>query len=88
MLLGDFSHTLHFDSTSEAIEQPPPSAPAALFFLSLLGVGTHTHPTDEQQRPRCHISLAVFLNYTSSTLSVRRGLQYSQALYLKCFPIL
>ena len=88
MLLGDFSLTLHFDSTSEAIEQPPPSAPAALFFPSLLGVGTDIHPTHEQQRTRYHISLAVLLNYTSSMLSVRWGLQYTQALYLQCFPVL
>lgn len=77
MLLGDFSLTLHFDSTSEAVEQPPPSAPAADLFPSLLGAGTDIDLTREQQRTRYPISLTVLLNYTSSTLGVRQGLQYS-----------
>ena len=66
----------------------PPPAPAALFLPSLLGAGTDTHLTHEQQRTRYHISLTVLLNCTSSMLTVRQGLQCTQALYLQCFPVL
>lgn len=68
VLLGEFTLVLQFHSISQAIEQPLPSAPAVLSLQSLLRAGTGTHLAHEQQGTRCHTSISLLLNWSSSTL--------------------